>query len=158
MSKSPSKESDIPSLSHIGTSVERHSSVVDSACDAHQNSPGSIPPRAGFLSTALPESSLQGTSIDLQSALTLLLSRMDKMESNIANVTKTNNLLQEKITAQEQDKISLHPDSSEYQGDDLGEKVRPSPEELRPVNTEIDLTVAEVVRDEAEAMSTGKYS
>ena len=40
MSKSPSKESDIPPLSHIGSSVERHSS------DAHQNSPGSIPTRA----------------------------------------------------------------------------------------------------------------
>ena len=69
---------------------------------------------------ALPESSLQVTSIDLQSALTLLLDRMDKMESNIANVTKTNNLLREGITAQEQDKVSLHRDSSEYQGDDLG--------------------------------------
>ena len=158
MSKSPNKECYIPPLSHIGTSAEHHSSVVDSACDAHQNSPGSIPLRAGFLSAALPESSLLGTSIDLQSALTLLLSRMDKMESNIANVTKTNNLLQEKITAQEQDKISLHPDSSEYPGDDLGEKVRPSSEELRPVNTEIDLTVGKVVRDQAEAMSTGKYS
>ena len=66
-----------------------------SACDAHQK-----PPRAGFLSAALPESSLQGTSIDLQSALTLLLSRMDKMEPSIDNATKTNNL-QEKITAQE---------------------------------------------------------
>ena len=87
MSKSPSKESDIPALSHIGISVERHSGVVDSACDTHQNSPSSIPPRAGFLSAALPESSLQGTSIDLQSVLTLLLSRMDKIESNIANVT-----------------------------------------------------------------------
>ena len=49
MSKSPSKESDIPALSHIGTSVERHSSVVHSAC---------TPPRAGFLSAALGESSL----------------------------------------------------------------------------------------------------
>ena len=153
MSKSPSKESDILPLCHIATSVERHSSVVVSACDAHQK-----PPRAGFLLAALPESSLQGTSIDLQNALTLLLSRMDKKESNIANVTKTNNLLQEKITAQEQDKVSLHPDSSEYQGDDLGEEVRPSSEELRPVNTEIDLTAGEVVRDQSEAMSTGKYS
>ena len=62
---------------------------MGSACDAHQNRPGSVPPRTGFLSATLPESSLQGTSIDLQSALTLLLSRMDKMESNIANVTKT---------------------------------------------------------------------
>ena len=61
---------------------------MDSACDIHQNSPGSIPPRAEILSTALPESSLLGTSIDLQSALTLLLSRMGKMESNIASVTK----------------------------------------------------------------------
>ena len=109
MFKSPSKESNIPPLSHIGLSVEHHSSVVNSACDARQNSPRSIssraPPlfpigsseehhtsvvdsacdarqnslrsitsRTGFLSAALPESSLQETSIDLQSALTLLLS------------------------------------------------------------------------------------
>ena len=40
MSKSLSKESDIPPLSQIGLSVERHSSVVDSACDARQNGPG----------------------------------------------------------------------------------------------------------------------
>ena len=83
---------------------------------------------------------------------------MDKMESNIANITKANNLLQEKITSQEQDKVSLHSDSSEYQGDDLDQEVRPSSEELHPVNTEIDLTAGEVVRDQAEAMSTGKYS
>ena len=155
MSKSPSKESDIRRLFYIGSSVERYSSVVHSVCDARQNSPGSIPSRAGFLSVALPESSLQGTSIDLQSALTLLLSRVDKMESNIANATKTNNL-HESITSQEQDKVSLHPDSSEYQGDDLGEEVRPSSEELRSVNTEIVLIVGEVVRDRAEATSTGK--
>ena len=158
MSKSPSKESDIHPLSHIDTSVERHSSVVDSECDTHHNSPDSLPSRTGFFSAALPESSLQGTNIDLQSALTLLLSRMDKIESIIANVTKTNNLPQEKITAQEQHKVSLHPGSSEYLGDSLGEEVRPSPEELRPVSTEIDLTVGEVVRDQEEAMSTGKYS
>ena len=131
---------------------------MDSAYDAHPNSPGSKLSRGDFFSAALPESSLQGTSIDLQGALTLLLRRMDKMESNIANVTKTNNLLHERITAQEQDKFSLHPDSSEYQGDDLGEEDRPSSEELHPVNTEIDLTIGEVVRDQAEAMSTGKYS
>ena len=80
------------------------------------------------------------------------------MESNIANVTKTNNLLQEKITVQEEDKVSLHPNLSEYQGDELVEEVRPLSEELRPVNTEIDLTTGEVVRDQAEAMSAGKYS
>ena len=40
----------------------------------------------------------------------------------------------------------------------MGEEVRPSSEELRPFNTEIDLIVGEVVRDQAEAMSTGKYS
>ena len=107
---------------------------------------------------ALPESSLKGTNIDLQSALTLILSRMDKMVSNIANVTKTNKLLQERITDQEQNKVSLHPKLSEYQGDDLGEEGRPSFEELRPVNTEVDFIVGEVVRDHAEAMSTGKYS
>ena len=65
------------------------------------------------------------------------------MESNIANVIKTNNLLQERITAQEQDRVSLHPDSSDYQGNDLGEEVRPSSEELRPVNTDTDLTVGD---------------
>ena len=64
---------------------------------------------------------------------------MEKMESNIANVTKTNNLLHKRITAQEQDNVSLHPDSAQYQGDDLGEEVRPSFEELRPVNMETDL-------------------
>ena len=101
MSTSPSKESDIPTLSHIRSSLKRHSSVADSACDVRQNSPGSIPSRAGFLSAVLPEPSLQGTSIDLQSALSFLLSRMDKMESNIANVTETKNLLHERITAQE---------------------------------------------------------
>ena len=83
---------------------------------------------------------------------------MDKKESNTANVTKTNNLLQEIITAQELDKVSLHPNSSEYQGYDLDEEVRPSSEEVRPVNTEINLTIVEVVRDQAEAMSTDKYS
>ena len=40
----------------------------------------------------------------------------------------------------------------------MGEEVKPSFEELRPVNTEIDLTVGEIVRDQAEAMSTSKYS
>ena len=82
---------------------------------------------------------------------------MDKMESNIANVVKTNNL-HERITAQEQEKVSLYPDSSEYQVHDLGEKVRPSSEELRPVNTEIDLTVGEVVRDQLKATSTCSYT
>ena len=80
------------------------------------------------------------------------------MESNIANVTKSNNLLHERITAQEQDKVSLHPDSSGYQGDDFDEEVRSLSEVLCPVNTKIDLTSSEVVRDQAEAMSTGKYS
>ena len=83
---------------------------------------------------------------------------MDKIESNIASVTKTNTLLQERITVQEKDKVFLHPDSSEYQGGGLGEEVRPLSEELHPVNTEIDLTVGGVVRDQAEAMSTSKYS
>ena len=50
------------------------------------------------------------------------------------------------------------PDSSDYQGDDLGEEARPSSVELPPVITEIDLTVGEVVRVQVEAMSTGKYS
>ena len=54
---------------------------------------------------------------------------MYNMESNIANVTKANNLY--KRTAQEQDKISLQSNSSEYQVDDLVEEVNPSSEELR---------------------------
>ena len=83
---------------------------------------------------------------------------MDKKESNTANVTKTNNLPEEIITAQELDKVSIHPNSSEYQVYDLGEEVRPSSEEVRPVNTEINLTDVEVVWDQAEAMSTGKHS
>ena len=40
----------------------------------------------------------------------------------------------------------------------MGEEVRPSSEELRPVNTEIDLTVGGVVTDQPEAMPTVKYS
>ena len=43
MSETHSKENDIPALSHIGSSVERHSSVVASAYDARQNRPGLIP-------------------------------------------------------------------------------------------------------------------
>ena len=133
MSESPIKESDIPSLSHIGSSVERHCSVVDSAYDTRQNRPGSLPSKAGFLSAAFPESSSQGTSIDLQSALTLLLSRMDKVETNIVNVSRVINLHHETITAQEQDNVSLYPDSSEYQGDDLGEEDRSSSDEIDPI-------------------------
>ena len=38
------------------------------------------------------------------------------------------------------------------------EEVRLSFEELHPINTEIDLTVGEVVRSQTEAMSTFKYS
>ena len=120
---------------------------MDSACDARQNCPGLFGSRTGFLTAALSESSLQGTSFDLQSALTLLISRMDKMKSNIAYVPKTNNLLHERITDQEQDKVSLNPF--------LVEKVRTSSEELRPINTDIDPTVGEVVSDQAEVMSTG---
>ena len=40
----------------------------------------------------------------------------------------------------------------------MGEEVRPSSEELCPVNAEIDLTVGEVDRDHTKAMFTGKYS
>ena len=102
---------------------------MDSACNARQNRPGLIHSRTGFLTAVLRESSLQGTSIDLQSALTLPLSRKDKIETNIANVTKTSNL-HERITVQELDKVSLQHDSSEYQRDDFGEEVRFSFEKL----------------------------
>ena len=43
MPETHSKESDIPALSHIGSSVECCSSVVDSACDAGQNRLGWMP-------------------------------------------------------------------------------------------------------------------
>ena len=66
LNMSHSKENDIPALSHSGSSLERHCSVVDSTCDTCQNRPGLIPSRAEFVTTALPESSLQGTSIDLK--------------------------------------------------------------------------------------------
>ena len=55
-------------------------------------------------------------------------------------------------------KESLPRSTIRYQGNDLGKKVRLSSEELRPINTEIDLAVGEVVKDQAEAMSTCKYS
>ena len=40
----------------------------------------------------------------------------------------------------------------------MGEEIRPSSEELYPINTEIDLTIREVVRDQVKAMSTVKCS
>ena len=55
-------------------------------------------------------------------------------------------------------KEALPRSTIRYQGNDLGKEVRLSSEELRPVNTETDLAVSEVVKDREEAMSTGKYS
>ena len=55
-------------------------------------------------------------------------------------------------------KESLPRSTIRYQGNDLGKEVRLSSEELRPVNTETNLAVGEVVKDQAEAISTGKYS
>ena len=46
---------------------------------------------------------------------------MDKMKSNIASATKTDKP-HERITSLEQDKVSLHSDSLEHQGDYLGEE------------------------------------
>ena len=40
----------------------------------------------------------------------------------------------------------------------MDEKVRPLPEVLQPVNTDVNLTVVEVVRDQAKPMSTCKYN
>ena len=114
MSETHSKESDSRPLSHICLSVKRHSSVEDSECDARQNSPESIPVQAEFVMAGVPESSLKAINIDLQSARTLILSRMDKMKSNRANIFKTNNLLHERITTQVQDKVSLHSGFSSF--------------------------------------------
>ena len=76
MPESPSKEIDILPFFH----TEPHSSVVDSACGACQMRPSFIPTRSGFLTAALAESSSQRTSIDLESAVSLLLSRMDRVK------------------------------------------------------------------------------
>ena len=76
-----------------------HNSVVDIRYGARQSRPGSITTRIEFLLAALPGSSSQGTSIDLQNGVILLLSRMDKTKSNMANANKTNNILSEIITA-----------------------------------------------------------
>ena len=46
-----------------------------------------------------------------------------------------------------QSKVSLHPNSSEYQGNNVGEEVRKLGVDLRPGNTERGLTAGEVVRD-----------
>ena len=46
---------------------------------------------------------------------------MDKMKPNIASATKTDKP-HERITSQEQDKVSLPSDSLEHQGDYLGEE------------------------------------
>ena len=118
--ESPCQESDIQPLPCICPLIEHHSSVLDNACSVDQGMPRSIPRGAKFHTTALPKSSPQGTSIDLNSAFTLLQRRMDQTGPSIANATKTNNLLLERITAQEQDKVSLHPDLSENEGVELG--------------------------------------
>ena len=66
---------------------------MDNACGVHQNMPRSIPGRAKIHTAALSESLSQGTSIDLKSALALLLSRLNQIEPNIANATGTINLV-----------------------------------------------------------------
>ena len=66
--------------------------------------------------------------VDLKSAFIFLLSEIDKIESNTANVTKTNKLFHEKITVQEQDKVSLHTNLGDL-GDEVGEEFKSSCEE-----------------------------
>ena len=56
---------------------------MDSACDARQNRPGSIPSQAEFVTAVLPKSPLQGTNIDLQRALALFLSIKDQSKKYI---------------------------------------------------------------------------
>ena len=66
---------------------------MNSVCGARQSRLDSLPTRVGFLTGPLPKSSSQGPSIYLQIVLSLHLSRIHKMELNVANVTKTNNTL-----------------------------------------------------------------
>ena len=73
---------------------------------------------------------------------------MDKIELNIANVTKTNKFFHERTTAQEQDKVSLHLNLEDL-GHDVGKEVR----QYRSY-----CDIGEQVRDQAEEMSTFKYS
>ena len=58
----------------------------------------------------------------------LILRERDKIESNTANVNKTNKLFREKITVQEHDKVSLHTNLEDL-GDDVGEEFRSPSEE-----------------------------
>ena len=83
---------------------------------------------------------------------------MGQTEPIIANATKTNNLLCESITAEEQDKVSLHHDLSEHQGYDLGKKVRRLFDKFLPVNMDIDLTVYEAGKYQARRTYIFKYS
>ena len=76
MPESPSKEIDILPSFH----TERHSSVVDGACGVRQMRPSFIPTRSGFLTAALAESLSERTSIDFESAISLLLSGMDRVK------------------------------------------------------------------------------
>ena len=69
---------------------------MNSVCGARQSKLDSLPTRVGFLTGPLTESSSQGPSIYLQIVLSPHLNRIYKMELNVANVTKANNILMKK--------------------------------------------------------------
>ena len=73
---------------------------------------------------------------------------MDKIELNIANITKTNKCFHERTTAQEQDKVSLHLNLEDL-WHDVGKEVR---------QYRLHCDIGEQVRDQAEETSTFKYS
>ena len=72
---------------------------------------------------------------------------MYKMVSNIVNAANTYYLLHERITPQEQAKVFLYPNSSEYQGEDVDGEVRALSEELRHINLEMYLILGKLVRN-----------
>ena len=108
--------------------------------------------RVGVIRAPLSEYSSQEGSFDLQGTLTPLLNCP-------SNVTKTKLYeLYEKMTFQQQLKVSFLPNSSEHEDDDVGEKIRSLSEKLHPNNIEIDYTAGKIVKDQAEAMYNFKYT
>ena len=148
MCESSSKDTVVAVLSHIGFSAVLHNTVVDNACDVHQSRLDSISwsyykysitwsiQQPGVITIALPMWSSQGTSFNKFTFYPFF----------------------NQFSSQGKGKVSLHPISSEYQGNDVDEEVKLLSEELHHVNTEIDLTDGEEVKDQGEAMSTSKHN
>ena len=120
-----------------------------------------VPPLAPINSEVAPQSVSQTSANNLQDILVRLVDRLDKMEASVANVSSANLLLQERLTAQEQDRISLHPSASEFSGELAGGEYQPSVEELDTCNQDSSKTscqAEESAEAQSEVMSTSKCS